>query len=182
MWIFVEGRDDRRFASSVLLPLVAQRYDDVDTWEYAQEPPKKVIEFLRALRSMQADCLLLADIDNSPCVPAKKGILVEKFRQALEPADAIVVAREIESWYLAGVDDQACREFGIASPAHTDDLTKEQFRSLMPKRFNDSVADFMTTILTGFRVELARAKNRSFAYLVGRLEAMEEEAYGNEPY
>ena len=171
MWIFVEGKDDRRFVNAILLPILREEYDYIDAWEYAQEPPEKTIDFLRAMKSMKADCLFLADIDDSPCVTAKKDGLLERFRHALEPADAIVVAKEIESWYVAGVDDQACRELGIASLSRTDNLTKEQFRRMMPTRFNDSVVDFMREILQGFRIELARGKNRSFCYLMDKLEA-----------
>jgi hypothetical protein len=171
MWIFVEGETDRGFADTVLLPILRKRYDYVDTWEYAQKPPEKTAEFLRALKSMKADCLFLADIDDSPCVTARKNRLVMRFRQALNPADAIVVIREIESWYLAGVDDRACREFGVQGLSRTDDLTKEQFQHMIPKRFHDSVVDFMREILEGFRIELARGKNRSLGYLMGKLEA-----------
>lgn len=171
MWIFVEGKYDRGFVNAVLLPILEKEYDFIDTWEYGQESPKKVTDFLRAMKSMKADCLFLADIDDSPCVTAKKDILIEKFRRALEPAETIVITREIESWYVAGVDDQACRELGIASLSHTDHVTKEQFKSMMPKRFNDSVADFMVEILRRFRLDTAKTRNRSFCYLMDKLGA-----------
>lgn len=176
MWIVVEGETDRRFASAVLLPILRERYDYIDTWEYAQKPPEKTAEFLRAMKSMKADCLFLADIDDAPCVTAKKDRLGERFRQALEPADAVVVAREIESWYLAGVDDQVCQALGIASLSCTDSITKEELRRMIPERFNDSVVDFMGEILRGFRVEPARRRNRSFGYLMNRLEAGSKKA------
>jgi hypothetical protein len=176
MWILVEGKDDRRFANAVLLPMLQKVYDFTDTWQYAQETPKKVADFLRAMKSMKADCLFLADIDDSPCVTAKKEALIEKFRRALEPGEAVVVIREIESWYVAGVDDRACRELGIPSLSHTDRVTKEQFKGMMPKRFNDSVADLMVEILRGFRSDTAKNKNRSFCYLMDKLEARPEEA------
>jgi hypothetical protein len=51
MWIFVEGESDRRFANAVLLPILRKRYDYIDTWEYAQKPPEKTAEFLRAMKS-----------------------------------------------------------------------------------------------------------------------------------
>jgi hypothetical protein len=176
MWILVEGENDRRFANGVLLPVLRKQYDFIDTWEYAQEPPKKVIDFVRAMKPMKADCLFLADIDDSPCVTAKKDILMERFAKALEPSDVVVVAKEIESWYLAGVDDNACRGLGITSLSHTDHVTKEQFRRMMPERFNGSVVDFMAEILRRFRVDAAKTKNRSFCYLMKRLEAKSKKA------
>jgi hypothetical protein len=176
LWIFVEGSDDRRFVDRVLRPILEKKYDYLDTWEYAQEPDEKTMEFLRSIRSMKADYLFLADIDNSPCVTTRKEILAHKYNEALEPTNAVIVAREIESWYMAGMDEAACRELRIKGPLCTDHMTKEQFRSLMPGRFNDSVVDFMTDILRGFRIEVAKGRNRSFCYLMDLLEARSEKA------
>ena len=176
MWVFVEGKDDRRFVNAVLRPILEEEYDFVDTWEYAQETPKKVIQFLRAMKSMKAGCLFLADIDDSPCVSAKRDVLGARFPQALEPADAVVVVREIESWYMAGLDDETCQELGITGLSCTDDLTKEQFRTLIPKRFDGSVADFMIELLRAYRTEVARARNRPFCYLMDLLETRLNEA------
>lgn len=176
MWIFVEGEHDSIFAKGVLLPILRKGYDFVDTWEYAQEAPKKVVDFLRAMKPMKADCLFLADINDSPCVTAKKSALTEKFREALEPSDVVVVVKEIESWYLAGADDEVCRALRIASLSRTDHTTKEQFQAMMPERFKDSVVDFMTEILGRFRLDIAKTKNRSFDYLMDKLEARSERA------
>lgn len=174
-WILVEGKDDTRFVNAVLRPILQENRDFVGTWEYAQETPKKIIGFLRAIKSMNAECLLLADINDSPCVSAKKEGLTQNLRQALEPADAVVVVREIESWCMAGLDDDSCREFRIENVSATDEVTKEQFRDLMPSRFHDSLVDFMAELLNVFRVDMARAKNRSFCYLTDLLEARSRE-------
>jgi len=176
MWIFVEGEHDSVFAKGALLPILKKGYDFVDTWQYAQEAPKKVIDFLRAMKPMQADCLFLADIDDSPCVTAKNSVLMERFREALEPSDVVVVVKEIESWYLAGADDEVCRALRIASLSRTDHTTKEQFQAMMPERFKDSVVDFMREVLGRFRLDIARSKNQSFCYLMDKLEARLKEA------
>ncbi len=176
MWIFVEGEHDSIFAKGVLLPILKKGYDFVDTWEYAREAPKKVIDFLRAMKPMRADCLFLADIDDSPCVTAKKSVLMERFREALETSDVVVVVKEIESWYLAGADDEVCRALRITSLSRTDHTTKEQFRAMMPERFKDSVVDFMTEIVGRFRLDVAKSKNRSFCYLMDRLETQSKKA------
>jgi len=171
VWIFVEGKDDRRFVDRVLRPILDREYDYIDTWEYAQRTCEKTVEFLRSLQAMKADYLFLADIDDSPCVTARKTVLASRYRQAVEPANAVIVAREIESWYMAGVDEETCRELGIESPLSTDDVTKEQFRNLMPRQFNDSVADFMVELLRHFQVKVAKGRNRSFEHLMNLLEA-----------
>jgi hypothetical protein len=176
MHVLVEGRDDREFFRVVIKPILQEQYDHVQIWEYAGRTLEKRISYLRSVQAMNADYLFVADVNSSPCVTARKGHLVGHHKNMIDPGRTLVVRREIESWYMAGMDDAACQELELTSPTHTDDLTKERFRSLMPKRFNDSVADFMTEILKGFRVELARGKNPSFAYLMNRLEAIGKKA------
>jgi hypothetical protein len=161
MHVLVEGRDDREFFNVVIRPILQEQYDHVQIWEYAGATIERRISYLRSVQAMNADYLFVTDINTSPCITERKGYLVDSHRNMIDPGRAIIVRREIESWYMAGVDDHACQEFGITSPSHTDDVTKEQFRSLMPGRFKDSVVDFMTAILRGFRVELAREIGRA---------------------
>jgi hypothetical protein len=176
MHMLVEGRDDREFFNVVIQPMLRERYDHVQIWEYAGATIERRISYLRSIEAMNADYLFVTDINTSPCITERKGYLVDSHKNLIDPGRTIIVRREIESWYMAGVDDQACREFGIASLPQTDHMTKEQFKSLMPKRFNDSLVDFMTEILREFRVELARGKNRSFCYLMDKLEARSKKA------
>lgn len=172
MWIFVEGSDDRRFVERVLRPVLEKRYDYLDIWEYAREHDQKTVGFLRSIDSMNADYLFLTDIDNSPCVTAKKEILAHRYGQVIQLARTVIVAQEIESWYMAGMDETACREFGIRDLLHTDNLTKEQFEGLSPAKC--SVVDFMDQILGRFQIEAAKGRNRSFGYLMDLLDAQIE--------
>jgi hypothetical protein len=174
MWILVEGKDDKRLANAILRPIVERQYDYVDIWEYAQETPKKTADFLRSINCMRADYLFFGDINASPCVTAKKEAIRTKYHCMVQSPNTVVVVKEIESWYAAGMDDQACQELGIASLSCTDHLTKEQFRELMPKRFKGFVVDFMVEILKRFSLETARQKNRSFCYLMDFLEKSRE--------
>ena len=82
----------------------------------------------------------------------------------------VVVMKEIESWYLAGFDDTVGGEMGIPSLPSTEEVTKEDFREMVPKRFRSSAVDFMAEILSGYRVEIAKDRNRSFCYLMDLLE------------
>jgi hypothetical protein len=176
MHVLVEGRDDREFVNAVIGPILQKRYDYVQVWEYAGATIARRIDYIRSIRTMDADYLFVADINTSPCVTERKSHLVNGHKGMIDADRTIVAMSEIESWYLAGVDDQACQELGIASVPHTDHVTKEDFRGMVPKRFNNAVVDFMTEILRGFRVEVARGKNRSFCYLMDLLEARSKEA------
>jgi len=75
----------------------------------------------------------------------------------------IVVVKEIEGWYLAGLDNKVCKQFKIDSFANTDNVTKEKFNALIPKKFTSRV-DFISEILKNFSIEIAKQKNNSFQY------------------
>lgn len=176
MHVLVEGRDDREFVNAVIRPMLQKRYADVQVWEYAGETITRRTNYVRSIQAMNADYLFVADLDTSPCVTKRKSYLVNGHKGIIDAECAVVVVREIESWYLAGVDDHACQEFGIPNMPHTDHVTKEQFKGMVPRRFNNLAVNFMTEILRGFQVEVARGKNRSFCYLMDLLEAQSEKA------
>jgi len=171
MHILVEGRDDREFFNAVITPILQKEYDHVQIWEYAGATIERRIGYIKSIQAMKADYLFVADINTSPCVTQRKAHLAESHKGMIDSGHMIVVLKEIESWYIAGLDDQACQELGLVSLARTDDVTKEQFQRMMPKQFNDLVVDLMGEILQSFRVQLARGKNRSFCYLMDKLEA-----------
>jgi hypothetical protein len=177
IYVFIEGDADERFFNALIRPILRQRYATVVPWQYAQRSKDDVKKALRNVRDRKADCLFLKDIDTCPCITARKQDLLNTFRKRIDPSWPVVVVKEIEGWYLAGLDDESRQELGIPTNRHrhTNDLTKEQFENLMPTKF-DSLIDFMNEILNRFDVGTAKSKNRSFCYLMGKLEARSEEA------
>jgi hypothetical protein len=173
MHVLVEGRDDREFFNAVIRPILQEQYDPVQTWEYAGATIERRINYIRSIQAVNADYLFVTDINTSPCITGRKGHLISSHKGMIDGDRTIIVMRETESWYLAGVDDGLCQELGIPILRHTDGVTKEQFAGLVPNRFN-SVVDFMTEVLKRFRIETARGKNRSFRYLMDKLEARPE--------
>ena len=168
--VLLEGRDDRRFFDAVIRPILQKRYDCVRTWEYAGKSIERRISYLRSIQAMNADYLFVSDLDSSPCITERKEHLVNCHKGVIDASRTFIVMREIESWYLAGVDDRVCPKLGVRVLRRTDEVTKEQFGGLMPRRFN-SVVEFMTEILRRFRVETAKGRNRSFRYLMDKLGA-----------
>ena len=81
------------------------------------------------------DTLLVVDLDDSPCVTDRKERVLSRFR-ALEgklesetgpsfPTQVLIVCKEIEGWYLAGLSDESCDHIGIsASFGNTDQVTR----------------------------------------------------------
>ena len=76
----------------------------------------------------------------------------------------IVVVKEIESWYLAILDDQKCPKFlNKCCLTNTDNIDKDRFHSLKPDRF-DSITDFMLEVIKYPSISRALNRNTSFNY------------------
>jgi len=164
LYVWVEGNDDERFFKKVLASKFEEKYDNVVLIKYAVMKKEKIDKYIESIGASGADYIYLTDINNSPCVTAKKeGIQSEISR--IDEDKIIVVVKEIESWYLAGLDDRVCRRLRINNFTNTDNITKEKFNALIPKKFTSRI-DFMSEILKNFSIEIAKQKNNSFRYFV----------------
>ena len=164
LYILVEGGDDVRFFGRIIKPLFVSRYDSVEIITYACIRREKVNKLLQSIRQMGNDYIFVADIDTERSVRDKKQILYCRFSE-LDGASIVVVVKEIESWYLAGIKETLARRIHIPNLMSTDDLTKEDFNALIPYEF-DSRIDFMFEILKEFSTDTAQQKNRSFRFFV----------------
>ena len=167
LFLWVEGEDDKRFFEKIIEPEFRKKYNSVETRCYATLKKDKLGNFLKSIKAMKADYIFVADINDSPCITAKKQKITKEWGKKIVDRDKIVVViKEIESWYLAGLKDAECKKFNMPIFDKTDDVTKEQFNSLIPtKKFNSRI-DFMIEILNNFSIEVAVRKNRSFSYFI----------------
>lgn len=164
--LFVEGGDDTRFAESVLLPLLEPRFDHVQIYQYAEEKPVEVRDFINTIsRLPNWSYIFIADFDQGPCVTQRKSRLTNRYGN-LNTERILIVKREIESWYLAGLDASSCSELGISIFGDTNDVTKEQFDHIKPPRLPR--AAFIEEVLNRFSTETARGRNESFDYAMGK--------------
>jgi hypothetical protein len=124
----------------------------------------KVCRYIKGLMAMRYDFILVADIDQESTVHLKKQVLMARFCN-LHPDRAMVIVKEIESWYLAGLDDHASAVIGVRRLQHTDFLTKEHFNRWMPRQYSSRIA-FMVECLQHFSIPVAMEKNRSFQYFM----------------
>lgn len=171
LYVFVEGNDDELFFDTVIRPLLRPHFNEVSTIKYGQQTDIWVNNFLSSIQSMsqlmEVDYLFLCDINNSPCVTAKKQEAVQRYT-SLEESKIVVVVREVEGWYLAGLDQDSCKQLRIRCFADTNSITKEQFNQLMPSSIRARPV-FLQQILQRFSLEVAKQKNASFQYLCRRL-------------
>lgn len=168
LFIFLEGDDDERFFDRVIKPMYEQIYDHVHLWKYAQTKKQKVNGFLRSINAMRAEYLFVFDMDESLCVTKKKERCASKFEK-LSEEHILIVCREIESWYLAGLNDEGCSQIGIPPSYNTDSMSKEQFDGMMPKKFASRI-DFMQEIMKVFDQNTALTRNNSFRYFIQKCE------------
>jgi len=163
-YILVEGDNDTLFFQNVVKPIVEGKYYSIMLWRYSQEPKKRVENILKSIKARNADYIYVADIDRAPCVTGKKQEIQDKYDK-IDKDKIIVVKKEIESWYLAGLDATISKQLGVSPFDTTDNVTKEQFNDLIPAKF-DSRIDFMMEILKHFSIEIAKQKNGSFMYFI----------------
>ena len=166
LFILVEGEDDIRFFGRIIKPLLVSRYDSIEIIPYASIRRVKVNNFLKSIRQMKNDYIFVADIDTERSVRDKKQILYYHFNN-IDGKSIIIVIREIESWYYAGLSRESALALGVSELASTDSLTKEDFNQLIPGKYNSRI-DFMFEILKYFSLESARTKNTSFRFFVDR--------------
>lgn len=147
LYIFVEGPEDERFFERIIKPCFQERYSEIICWQYSGEPLERRKNFVRSIQKMQATYIYAADINESICITAKKQDIMRKIKA--DEAQIIVVVKEIEGWYLAGIDEENARKIGIKDIKETDDITKEKFNRIIPT---------------------AKEKSKSLKYLLNKLE------------
>lgn len=166
LFILVEGNDDERFFTRVIIPLLSPRYRAVRLIKYACMRSNRVCRFIRSIHRAGDELLLVADIDKVPGVTAKKRILMERFG-VVQPGEIMVIIQEIESWYLAGLETQDAHRLGVHPIPSTDQVTKEIFNATIPPQYTSRIA-YMLEILSRFSIPSACRKNRSFHHFMDR--------------
>lgn len=164
LFIWVEGPDDVRFFNEIIKPIFDKRYDWVEVRAYAKQRSDYVIKFVKSIKAMKADYFFVADINSVPCITKRKQKLHKIFKNVDEDR-ILVIVQEIESWYLAGLDEASSEKLRLPIFKTTNSFTKERFDGLIPEKF-DSRIDFMLEILKHFSLEIAKQKNDSLKYFI----------------
>ncbi|MDY6796999.1 MAG: hypothetical protein SWK76_17205 [Actinomycetota bacterium] len=174
LYIWVEGNDDERYMNRIVVPIIERDFEYVKVIKYAGERPGAINKYIEGIRGMakrtRAGYIFFTDIDDAPCITERKKRAIKKYK-ALEGKNVLVVISEIESWYLAGLRDEDCERLNIRRIDSTDNICKEEFEKILPKRFKNRVL-FIAEILDCYSVEIAREKNTSLAYFLSRLDCL----------
>lgn len=162
LFVFCEGADDIRFFEGVLKKRLDDGYRSIELIAYAGMKHIRVDGFIRGIGAMGDEYLMVADIDHDRNVLTKKKRL-KQWYQELDTDRVIVVIKEIEGWYLAGLDDRAARTLGLRPIKNTDRVTKERFNRMIPDHYRSRI-DLMIEIIKRYSIQVAREKNRSFRF------------------
>lgn len=167
LFVWVEGPDDQRFVDTIFRVELERSFNYVQVIPYAGMKKEKITRFIQSIRAIpNANYIFLVDKNDSPCVAAKKEKLTRAIR-SLEADRILVVVREIESWYLAGLTTDGHSQFGIAELTGTDQVDKEQFDRLRSMDFQSRI-DWMIEMLRYYSLQQATSRNSSLRYFVSK--------------
>lgn len=164
LFIWVEGGDDLRFFATIIKSKLEKKYNFVNIIPYATMKKEKIENFLRSIKAMSADYVYVTDINDAPCITARKQEVLDRLRN-IDENRIVVVIKEIESWYISGLGSPQCKNLRISTLTSTDNITKEQFNNLFPKELYSRI-QFMLEILGYFSIQIAKRKNKSFKYFI----------------
>jgi len=169
LFVFLEGPDDERFFRAVVAPLFQSRYASINYIQHAGKNAGYINSYINSIAAMntdeyRADYLFFNDFDLSRCITGRKNALMRQYRR-LDAERIVVVRKMIESWYVAGLDQTSCADFGLRYAGHTEGIDKRFLESCMPRRFN-SLNLYLIDMLARFDHEIAIQQNTSYAYLI----------------
>jgi hypothetical protein len=166
--ILIEGDHDRIFFDKVIKPLLEKKYHPVLPRKYAELGKTSINTLINTFKENGNDYIFVTDIDKAKCISGKKQERVQEYSSIDDKQRIIVVKKEIESWYIAGLTDDKCNELGFEVSEDTCKSGKGAFKRLMEKSGFKSEKDFMQEILKSFDIETAKHRNISFKYFVDK--------------
>ena len=164
--VMIEGNPEEDFINKIVKPIFFEKnkYKDLVLYKYAKKPRIEIAKFIEAVHAIGDDILCIHDIDSAPCITEKKKQLqIEKVGN-LDNNCIIIVTKEIESWYLAGIDKKYCKKLGIEYRQRTEKISKKTFNEIVAKSKYKPKNYCMNEMIKYYDVSLAKSRNRSFNY------------------
>jgi hypothetical protein len=172
LYLFVEGEWDKVFFEIFLHKHLNEMYgfEEIRYFMFAED--KDVREQLRVMiEQKNINFLLCPDLDfqfdELMRLKKIKKLAEDVFKVETERLEhkTFVIVQMIESWYLAGFNEDFCKKHGIDFFKNTEDTTKGTFIQMAKKlkkapiRFRD---DLTKVYCNHFSIEEAKERNESF--------------------
>lgn len=157
--LWVEGQHDVLFFEKIIMPKLKHRYSTIEIKEQSQQNKKFINRYIETINSMNIDYMFIVDIDLKSHISSKKRE-IKKLYPKIDEDKILVVIKEIEGWYAAGLK-RGTRRFKISNLNDTNDLTKEEFDNKIPSTYTKK--EYLMEILDFFSIEIALQKNKSFS-------------------
>ncbi len=168
LFLLVEGSNDKLLFDHVVKPRLDDRYSVVIVKTTATNLPE-VNRLVKMLNHQSYGYWKINDLDESPCITQKK-VSVQGKHPEIPVNNILIVRTEIESWYAAGLNSEACARLKVNFSKPPDNMTKEDFEACIPSRYNNSKIAFMQDILRHYSFDGARARSTSFNYCMDKLD------------
>lgn len=162
--ILVEGSQDEYFVERIVKPWLISKgkCKDINTFMYARRKREIVENYIEATLEKEEEILCLTDSTHAPCISGRIEDLINNEIGHFDRKAIIVAVKEIESWYLAGVDYQCCRRLRIEYVPKTENVKKEGFHSIIARSKYRNRQACKAEMLRNFNIQLASERNASF--------------------
>ena len=165
LFVFVEGEDDERFFNTIMKSKYDEIYRSTKIITYRQLKKKVVNKIIETIRSGDgSDYIFVADMDDGQEISSKKDQIKRKYK-SVNLDKIIIVIKEIESWYLAGITRDSFKKLKLKEKysdiIQTNHITKELFFKFKPNSFTSDL-EYKIELLKYFSVPSAKQKNKSF--------------------
>ena len=163
LYLLVEGNDDSRFFKGRIKSILERKYRLVRIQKWAEIKKERVSRILKTIIENGDDYIFFTDFDSGPCYTKKKEEKNNIYTN-LNPEKIIIIKKEIESWYLAVINERNCNKLGITNFNRTDNLNKNTLKKILPENLDKK--QLMINIMIYFSINEGKNKNESFKYFV----------------
>jgi hypothetical protein len=157
----VEGDDDKKFFERIISPQIKKYYQDVLIRKHIGWTINERTTMISDFQKKSADIFVISDFDKSSCITNKIDKVRTDYNIPVE-VKIFIVKKEIESWYLAGINDFLLNKHSIQEFNDTENLSKK-FLNTLSKR-NGSLLEFKLKILNNYSLKTGISKNSSLKY------------------
>ena len=166
LFVFVEGKEDIVFVKRVLYNIFIQNSINIIPISYQRTRNHEVKNLIKTAKA-DHDYVLLSDLDSHtyPCITSRKDQRIKELDGEITSDKIIIVAEELESWCLAGIDTSIEEYNEFVIPESTDGITKEDFDKILSNTsFNKN--KLLNFLSFNFDSDLAIQRNKSFKYFL----------------